>query len=230
MMSGCVINVIYTLKKIIQIHKEVYMSFLPEDYKVPAGQNNYMRFAQGENIFRILSDALIGWEWWTDEVDNEGKQIRTPHRVKDEESIPVTAVDEDGRGVKHFWAMVVWNYQDKRVQILEITQKGIQRAIQALEKSKGWGDPKNYDISVTRTGEKFETEYSVMPIPPKPVEEEILKKFHETYIRLEALYEGENPFEKPNDETPVEEVPDENAYAVKEKKNKERVNPEEIPF
>jgi len=170
------------------------MSFLPPDYKVPAGQNNYMKFTTGENIFRILSNPIIGWEWWTDEHDQEGKEIRTPHRAHDYESVPVSAVDEEGRGVKHFWAMIVWNYQDKKIQILEITQKGIQRAIHALEKSKGWGDPKGYDISVTRIGEKLDTEYSVMPIPPKPLSDEIRSAYKNTSINLEALYEGKNPF------------------------------------
>ena len=172
------------------------MSFLPTDYKVPAGQNNYFKFQDGENLFRILSNPIIGWEWWTDETDEEGKQVRKPHRVRDYETVPVTAVDEEGRGVKHFWAMIVWDYQDKKFKILEITQKGIQRAIQALEKSKGWGDPKNFDISVTKTGQKLETEYSVMPVPPKALSSEIRTAFQNTRIDLEALYRGEDPFSK----------------------------------
>ena len=205
------------------------MSFLDKDYKVPAGQNNYMKFQAGENIFRMLNEGITGWEYWTDEVDEKGKEIRKPNRVRNEEGVPVSAVDADGRGCKHFWAMVVWNYQDKKIQVLEITQKGIQRAIHGLSRSKGWGNPKNYDISVTKTGERLETEYSVMPIPPKPVDKEILKKYKDTYIRLEALYEGENPFETTS-ETPVEEVSYEDAHAVKRGKNKENINPDEIPF
>jgi len=182
------------------------MTFLPPDYKVPVGQQNYMKFQQGENVFRILSNPTLGWEWWTDSIDKEGRQIRTPHRVREQDGVPVDAVDEDGRGVKHFWAMIVWNYQDKRVQILEITQKGIQRAIQALSRSKGWGDPKNYDISVTRSGEKFETEYSVMPIPPKPLSKEIAVKFNETYVRIEALFDGSDPFKRPEENIEPEDV------------------------
>ena len=172
------------------------MTFLPTDYKVPQGSNNYFKFQAGENIFRILSNPIIGWEWWTDSTDNEGKQTRKPNRVHDYEGVPVSAVDADGRGVKHFWAMIVWNYQDKKVQILEITQKGIQRAIQGLERSKGWGDPKNYDISVTKTGEKLETEYSVMPIPPKHLANEIKAAFNKTTINLEALFDGKDPFKE----------------------------------
>jgi hypothetical protein len=169
------------------------MSFLPDDYKVPASNTGFMKFQQGENVFRILSDAIIGWEWWTTEVI-DGKEVRRPNRVTDEEAIPVTEYNED-QPPKHFWAMVVWNYQDKKIQVLEITQKGIQKAIRALEKSKGWGEPKRYDISVTKTGEKLETEYSVMPIPPEPLDKEIEAKFKATKVNLAALYSGDDPFD-----------------------------------
>ena len=182
------------------------MSFLPNNYVVPKGSNNYMRWQDGENLIRILSNPVLGWEFWTDETDEEGKQVRKPHRVHDYESVPVTIVDEEGRGVKHFWAMIVWDYQDKKVKILEITQKGIQRAIQALEKSKGWGDPKNFDISVTKTGQKMETEYSVMPVPPKPLASEIRAAFNKTSIELEALYRGDDPFKSNKESVEPEEV------------------------
>ena len=190
------------------------MSFLPEDYKVPGSSNNYMKFEQGENLLRILSNPILGWEWWTSDTNNEGKEVRTPHRVKEEEGVPMEAVDEDGRGVKHFWAMVVWNYQAKKVQILEITQKGIQKAIRALEKSKGWGDPKNYDISITKTGEKLETEYSVMPVPPKALEKDIVRRFKETKVDLTALYKGDDPFKG----------------ITEGQEGSEDVNPKDIPF
>ena len=31
--------------------------------------------------------------------------------------------------IKHFWAFVVWNYNDNLIQILEITQATIQRGL-----------------------------------------------------------------------------------------------------
>ena len=190
------------------------MSFLPKDYKVPGSSNNYMKFEQGENLLRILSNPILGWEWWTSDTNNEGKEVRTPHKVKEEEGVPMDAIDADGRGVKHFWAMVVWNYQVKKVQILEITQKGIQKAIRALEKSKGWGDPKNYDLSITKTGEKLETEYSVMPVPPTELDKDIVKKFKETKVDLEALYKGDDPFKG----------------TTEGHKGSEDVDPKDIPF
>lgn len=183
------------IKKILNESEEKMDSFLPVGYKLPATNSNYMKFQQGENVFRILSNPITGWEWW-ETVIVDGKEARRPCRVVLQDGVPITAMDDEKNPPKHFWAMAVYNYQEKRIQILELTQKGIHRAILALSNSKGWGDPKGYDISVTKTGEKKETEYSVMPVPPKPVNEGILQKYKETYIDLEALYRGEDPFEK----------------------------------
>ncbi len=179
------------------------MSFLPEDYKVPSSDTKYMKLVAGENVFRILSDAITGWEWWTSEMV-DGKEVRRPNRVSDEGAVPVEEYDEE-QPPKHFWAFVVWNYMDKKVQILEITQKTIQRAIRALSKSKGWGDPKGFDISVTKVGEKKDTEYSVMPVPPKPLDEEIVQKYQAMSIDLDKLYLGEDPFGQ-KEEVNVDEI------------------------
>jgi hypothetical protein len=42
---------------------------------------------------------------------------------------------------KHFWAFAVGNYEDKRVQVLPITQKTLRDAMFALMKNPKWGDP-----------------------------------------------------------------------------------------
>ena len=40
--------------------------FLPSGYKEVS---NYMKFVDGENRFRILSPAIVGWEYWNEDVD-----------------------------------------------------------------------------------------------------------------------------------------------------------------
>jgi len=178
------------------------MSFLPSNYKVPT-DSKYMKFQAGENTFRVLSDAITGWEWWTTETI-EGKEVRRPNRVMEESGIPVNEIDDE-QLPKHFWAFVVWNYADEKVQILEITQKSIQMKIQAYSKSKGWGDPKKYDLVVTRTGEKLATKYDLMAIPPEVLDKEIEKKYKETHINLPALFTGDDPF-KVNETVDPDEV------------------------
>ncbi len=171
-------------------------SFLPNNYEVPQGPSNYMKFEIGANRFRALRSPIVGWEGWKD---------KKPIRRRMTESFIADEVDDVER-IKHFWAMVVWNYKARRVQILEITQKGIQRTIKALIKDEEWGSPLEYDITVSREGEGMDTEYQVVPMPPKPLTKDITDAYNEMSINLDALYTGEDPFAKKGVELTDEEM------------------------
>ena len=67
--------------------------FLPEGYKTLEIQSNYMEFEEGQNAFRILSSAIVGYKWWVD-TDEGG---RKPIRVRTAEEVPAdvkNATDE----------------------------------------------------------------------------------------------------------------------------------------
>lgn len=159
-------------------------NFLPEGYEVPSKDNGYMKLEQGENRFRILSKALLGVEIWTAE--------RKPVRFRPEEKFEMKP--EYTGSPKHFWAFVVWNYQKNQIQILEITQKTIMNAISNLSRNSKWGSPFDYDITIVRTGDGMETEYSITPDPKEPLDPAIKKEFESLKINLEALYESGDPF------------------------------------
>lgn len=182
------LNLFLNVKHVVSLQLPSMTDFLPQDYDVPSNGGKYMRFLKGENKFRTLTSPIIGWEYWIT-VDGKRKSIK----VKQNETIKVSDLEDDNTP-KHFWAMVVWNYQDKKIQILEITQKTIQKTIKSLSKDKEWGTPLDYDLSVIREGEGLETEYQVIPSPPKPLLKEIEEAYSTTPINLDALYEGGDPF------------------------------------
>lgn len=165
--------------------------FLGSDYKAPATTSSYMKLQKGENVIRILSNAITGYEYWND--DNKPIRSKEPFSAT-----PNIKLDMDGNPtkVKHFWSFVVWNYDTKNIEILQINQATIQGNIKALIDDEDWGNPKGYDIKITRSGEKLETKYSVNPKPAKPVDDEIQAKYNASEINLEALFTGGNPFEK----------------------------------
>lgn len=174
------------------------MSFLPNNYKDPSQSSSYLKLKEGNTKIRIIGDPLLGWEYWVED------EKRKPFRVKDFKDVPEKYRNpaDKKNAVKFFWAMLVWNYNESKAQIFEITQVSIRRTIENLNKDEAWGDPKNYDISITRTGEGMETEYTVVPTPPT--------KFDTTdkyipEVNLEAWFEGEDPFNKDN---PTEKVSD----------------------
>jgi len=160
------------------------MSFLPNEDREPV-KGNYMRFKEGANKFRVLSSAIVGNEAWED--TEEG---RRPVRFRTTDDIPARFAGE----LKYFWAFVVWNYQDERVQILEITQKGIRDDIRGYTQDEDWGDPKEYDITVTRSGDGLDTKYQTKVSPKKKIDPAIEKAYKALTIDLEALYTNDDPF------------------------------------
>src|ERR1700751_1003661 len=104
------------------------MTFLPENYEAPKSGGSYMKLQDGENKIRILSKPIIGWVGWENR-----KPIRS--KVK-----PARTFDQ-GKEAKHFWAFIIWNYATEAIEIMEITQRGIQKAIESLSKDSDWGAP-----------------------------------------------------------------------------------------
>ncbi len=165
------------------------MTFLPKNYEVPkTGSSQYMKLKAGANKFRVLSAPILGFQYWTE----DRKPIRARELWK---VIPVNADISNGWNPKHFWAFVVWNFDEKSIQILELTQATIQRALTDLIHNEDWGDPRDYNITVNRKGEKLDTEYSVVPSPKTVVPVALMAQYKEKKIDLNALYEGGNPFE-----------------------------------
>lgn len=168
-------------------------NFLPDNYAVPEAESGYLRLTEGEHKFRILAPALIGYEYW----NTEGKPVRSmdaPAGVPSD--IRIDSYGNPER-VKHFWAMTVWNYAEERVQILQVTQATILRAIEGYIREPDLGDPRGYDIKITREGkDKNSTKYSVMALPPKELPVSVKDQIEKgPKVNLQALLTGENPFE-----------------------------------
>ena len=59
--------------------------------------------------------------------------------------------DDIDKKAKHFWAMVVWNYNTKAVEILELVQNSMQKKIREISSDPDWGNPVNrYDFVLTK--------------------------------------------------------------------------------
>src|SRR6266436_1331299 len=112
------------------------MDFFNKDYEIPQ-ISKYMKFEEGENIFRILGSfinetAVMGTVYW--KTADKG---RMPVRLKPNVAVPASELELNPKTgeieiPKHFWAFPVYNYRSKSIQILEITQKSIMNAIKSL--------------------------------------------------------------------------------------------------
>jgi len=160
--------------------------FLPEAYQAPRTGGQYMKIQKGENKIRILSKPILGWEDWT--IDK--KPVRFEYDKK-----PQAPIASD-KPIKHFWAMIVWNYAEEKIQILQITQSGIRKGIESLCNDSDWGVPYFYDIKIIKTGgeDPKSIKYQVNPLPHKPIAPHIEQAFKDSPCYLEALFANEDPF------------------------------------
>jgi len=172
--------------------------FLPTDYQPPRGGGQYMKFQKGKNRFRFLSKPIFGTEYWKTVVGQDGTTTRKPVRVRPGDGIDVSEIED--QLPKHFWAMVVWNYDDNQVQILEFTQRSIIDYVTQLSRNPKWGSPLQYDLIVNREGDGLETKYSVIADPKEDLAPEIEKEYNAMNINLDALYDGQDPFVSVNPE------------------------------
>jgi len=177
---------------------------LPKNVEIPKSSSQFMKFEDGKNKIRILSDAVHGWEGWKNKKPfrHEGQICK----IKPEE------VDENQNGrpnINYFWAMTVWNYSKKMVQILSITQKSIMTPLLNYEQGDEWGDLKGYDIEITKHKEGDKVTYFVSAMPPKAISKEITEALESSKVDLSKLFDGKYPMgeskvEYPEDISPAD--------------------------
>lgn len=159
------------------------MNFLPDNYEAPRTSNYYLKLNEGENRIRILSQPILGWEDWHDK-----KPVRYTFDSKPNKSF------DPKKPVKHFWAFIVFNYNEEQIQVMHVTQATIRKSIEALCRDKDWGAPYFYDIKIMKTGEGVDTEYAVNPVPHKPIDQYLINCFNERRCNLDAIFTNADPF------------------------------------
>ena len=171
------------------------MTRLPENYSFKeTQQNNYFKIQEEKQAFRILTSPIIGYEYFREDKDWKAKPVR--------QRAPFNGTPADSlrnQAPKEFWAFVVYNHNEKKIQVMEITQRTLMKSIIDFSQSKDWGDPKQYDLEISRTGKGTDTRYSITPLPKSRFENdeawgEAINEAEK--VNLEALFEGGNPFDE----------------------------------
>ena len=118
-----------------------------------------------EQRYRCFGAGLTGYEGWIQ--DEAGKYKPMRWAVKPElDELPANIRRNDKTGAieapKRFLAALVWDYQKEQFSILQISQKSILNEFMALiSDDEDYGDPSQYDIKITRTGQELLTRYSI---------------------------------------------------------------------
>lgn len=169
-------------------------AWVPEDYNVPSGGSPFMRFEDGDNVVRILSKPTFGWELWI-----ENKPLRRKDKAeftKDElAKADINSFSGERSRPQHFWALPVWNYAAKQVQLLQINQSSVQSQLLGYVRNPKWGALDRYDVNIVKGKVGQQTKYQVQPEPPTPLDKDIEEVWKNVTLHMDEYFTGGRPLE-----------------------------------
>ena len=192
------------------------MGFLPDSARanVEASGGGYLnpsKIQSGSQVrFRLLvKEPLCFWEVWGEDMAGGGVK---PFRFAEEpapEDIDVELGDytrrpgRDGKGlepVKFAIAIPVWNYDTAKIEILQLSQKGLIRELDQISQQEDFADILATDFTLGREGAGLSTEYSLRPCPQRTKETATITDALQDAIKsgfdITRLLDGGNPFKK----------------------------------
>jgi len=141
-----------------------------DEIKSSDNKVEYLNLKDGENRMRIVSNpSAIDVHW---EKDTEGNNKRVicsgnsdcilcEHGSKVTSRFQLLAIDKSN------WDGKTKSYRgDIGVKIVEVG-KSVVNQIKTLAQDSEYGDPRNYDIRITKTGSGRDTRYTVIGSPTK---------------------------------------------------------------
>ncbi len=164
------------------------------------GDGDSMRFA-------ILSEEPL--EYFTVWGENNEMQKRpfrftaepTPSDIKAELGEYNQKMNFEGTALekpKFAASFFVFDYTSEEVKLLEIPQKGLLKELWALSQSEDYANLQDWDLTISRTGMKLNTEYRLVPGPRKkgmqPAIDEAWAGAQAKGYDLHQLLTGGNPF------------------------------------
>jgi len=175
--------------------------FLPADYVRPDKRKQFIKWKEGPNQFRILTNALLGWVLFGEDKKPVRKPFSEPFTAEEVAQIKPRPNDDGSKQIpKHFWVFLAYCYLTKSIKVVDVNQTSIMDGMEGYFANTKFGDdPTAYDFIVVRTGTtKENTTYAVQANPPEPIgkEEQAIIDEHIGKADLDALMTGGYPFEE----------------------------------
>ena len=180
-----------------------FMNFFHPGHEIPDKRNQFMRLASGKNRIRFIGNPVSGFVFFGTIKREDGSEAVKPYRRPESEGefSVEEMINRDARTnkegemekQKYFVMALVYNYQKEKLQVLEVTQKSILKALKSYVESEEYGHPSGYDLTVEKRGDGLNTEYTVVVSPPKPLATEIENLVGETSCDLQKVFADEYP-------------------------------------
>jgi hypothetical protein len=163
------------------------------DFEPQTGGASYLKWESGQTRrIRCMSKPMIFREGWID-----GRPVRC---VMDE-SLPAEVED-----AKTVIAIMVHDFEAEGPALWTIPQKGIQRTLVDLANDPDYGDPRGYDLKVSRKGSGMDTSWTVLPGPQLELANKIKALYKNIRLDWDLFLKGEgSPIVQKADE--VDDMP-----------------------
>ena len=181
---------------------------MPSNYKLPSKSEQFAKIKTGENLVRVVSESLIeGYEIFGSDNRPVRKQVFRDAYGDIEKSCyfsqkEIDALElkpnKDGKieQPKYFWALKVWSYELKRIQVWVITQATLQTKLKNIFSDADYADCSKYDLKITKTGSTInDTKYEIMAKKETELSAEFWENVRLTPCNIVAIFEGKYPME-----------------------------------
>ena len=172
------------------------MNFFDPNYKRPNQRDQFLKFKAGANKFRFIGFPVTGYEFFTTKEDGKALKLTRPESnpFTAEELTMLPAHPKSSKKPKYFMVCCVYEWESDSFKILSLTQAGILDSIHECINNPDYGAQiEGYDFTVTKKGEGMETEYSIIPSPPKPLPKAIAERAKKLQYDLNKLFDDEYP-------------------------------------
>lgn len=169
---------------------------------------NPSKIAAGSKVrFCLVSDEpLEFYECWAEGPDGKAKPFRFDSEPSPDDMALAFGdftrrMNREGTGpepIKFCLALVVYNFETARVEILQLSQKSLIRELDAISQMPDYDDLTAVDFLLGKEGSGLNTEYKLTPVPRKKgSDKDIAAAWEETRsagFDLSRLLSGEDPF------------------------------------
>ena len=135
------------------------------------------KLGDGESMrFAITSEEPLEYHTvWGENSEGQKKPFRfvsepSPSEIQAELGDFEQKMNFEGTALerpKFAISFFVFDYQTESIKVLEISQKGLMKELDALSQSEDYANLHEWDFTISRTGMKLNTEYRIVPGPRK---------------------------------------------------------------
>lgn len=173
------------------------LSFDEAKNQVSSVSNNYIKFGIEKTKIRSVSNPFLSFRHRLEDptgkvlnpaCPNEGKRPKLGVCPICDELLesPVSPDEYQERGARKVLYMLVIDRTDGQIKILD--KMSIIKTIVDHSLDEDWGNPKEYDFTVTKEGTGMATKYTTVASPKKsPLTDEELKMIESCEIDLERM-------------------------------------------